>query len=88
MRHLPVKDYRIKKTAVKWEVHLSFYNSKKIGKRQYSSVFLLNWLVKSVIYEISDLLYAYQKWIPESAHNEVALDWPPIGWYTFLKKES
>ncbi|KAJ9589594.1 hypothetical protein L9F63_017179, partial [Diploptera punctata] len=25
------------------------------------------------------LLAAYLKWIPESAHNEVALGWPPIG---------
>lgn len=28
--------------------------------------------------DTSYLLSAYQKWIPESAHNEVALSWPPF----------
>lgn len=31
-----------------------------------------------VLHIFSDLLSAYQMWIPESAHGEVALIWPPI----------
>lgn len=31
-----------------------------------------------IVFIITDLLDEYLKWLPESAHNEVTLYWPPL----------